>query len=172
MPTVQNVFPTLLAVRAASYWARRFHRRLACVGIDQADAVAAAVAHCLLRWRHHDPARSAPQTFLDRVAKSGLLLLLEEACAKKRGRRLEHVVIDDLELPCSRAPDVDLGHDLYPVLAALEPEDLRVADVLADHPVAEAARVLGLPRTTLRRRIAHLRARFEAAGLHAYLEAA
>ena len=55
------------------------------------------------------------------------------------------------------------------VLAQLPPELRQLADLLQDSPMAEAARILGVARTTLYGRVRKLRQRFEEKGLRHYL---
>ena len=63
----------------------------------------------------------------------------------------------------------DLASDLADVLARL-PDDLRaVAERLQSQTVSQAARALGVPRTTLQRQVQRLRRCFENAGLRIYL---
>jgi len=65
--------------------------------------------------------------------------------------------------------EVDLLHDVSVAVAAL-PDDLRrVAILLQTHRPANAARILGIPRTTLYRAIERIRAEFRRKGLREYL---
>lgn len=126
----------------------------------------------LRRWPDYDADRSAPATFADRVARSAALNRLEAARAAKRGRHVPHITWDAVAERHGSQSDPVLRLDVHRQLATLDPASRQVCEALVLYPVAEAARVLGLSRGALRRRMARLRNAFERAGLRAHLEAA
>jgi RNA polymerase sigma factor (sigma-70 family) len=81
-----------------------------------------------------------------------------------RGRHLERTVG---ELDCiDRSPEAaitqsDLRHDFKAVVSRLPHKLQYLCELLTKRTVAAAARELGIPRTTLRRRIAKLREHFD-----------
>ena len=64
-----------------------------------------------------------------------------------------------------RQAAVEQSLNVIDVLARLEPELAEICSLLAEMSVAEAARELGVPRTTLISRLAKVRERFAEAGL-------
>jgi len=71
--------------------------------------------------------------------------------------------------PRSNEELAQLAHDVADVMATL-PNDLRdLVELLEIKTVSEAARAMGVPRTTLNESVRRLRRRFESAGLKDYL---
>jgi len=127
----------------------------------------------LLATADFDPERGSAGGFTSVVlarAASGL--------RRRRGRRERYgrpLSLDELEgeeLRDEGSPiretARDLRLDLMDVLAELPPDLLLLAGQLLLGTVAEVARMQGVPRSTLARRIGELRRRFEAAGLKIY----
>ena len=138
-----------------------------------------------------DPAAAHWKSFVTTVIERQTATLVRDRRAAKRDRRRVttlHVLIDGDDGPLeftqtiasdehlnrtdwwrrSDAERAELALDLDEVLAAL-PEDLRdLAVRLMDASPSQVARDLGVPRSTLQRRMERLRRHFEDAGLRDY----
>ncbi|GIW85376.1 MAG TPA: sigma-70 family RNA polymerase sigma factor [Dehalococcoidia bacterium] len=140
-----------------------------------------------------DPGEAHWHVFVTTVVERYAASLLRDKRAEKRDHRRAtslHVLIETgdngpvelAETVGRREQDARLGRDprsdeeraqlagdVADVLADL-PADLRdVAERLKHDSVSQVARDLGLPRTTLLRRMEHVRRAFEGAGLRDYL---
>jgi RNA polymerase sigma-70 factor, ECF subfamily len=128
---------------------------------DEDDLAQELSMHVVEQMPKYDPARASPQTFADRIVTNKLASIIGHRTAQKRDRRRE--------VPADRAPepavadgrDRDARLDVRQTLAGL-PDDLRhVAQLLAEHTLAEVVRIAGLTRQqvrTVRHRIGqHLR---------------
>ena len=122
----------------------------------------------------YDPGQGHINVFITTVIERAKAMMVRDRWRKKRnstGTRSIHSISDEgLFAPLDPAEgQFDRAHDLAVVLAAL-PEDLRdLAERLKVQTIAEAARELNVPRSTLMRRIEQLRRHFEDAGLRVYL---
>lgn len=133
------------------------------------------------------------RTILSRILDNRIRQIIETASAKKRGG----TITDSLEMPAGHNDEgeiVTLGdllgedrvvfHSRIP--SAKHPQDLRIdlslksgkfsslqlrlnALFMEGRSIAEAAKILGLPRTTLHHEVARLRELFRREGLDAYL---
>lgn len=126
-----------------------------------------------------DPERAHPHVFITTVVERAVAMILRQRRAKKRQgvvRSLDALPTGGrpTELPDCRdtgrdVERLDLASDLAAVLARL-PDHLRVlAEQLKSQSLSEAARAMGVPRSTLQRRVQRLRQSFEDAGLRLYL---
>ncbi len=114
-------------------------------------------------WRalaHYDPTRASLRTFIERVAETRFRSLL-------RARRRQPVIepLDRIN-PASAVgiPAVALRVDLERLLSLLPSRDRELLVLLMEHPPSEAARRLGIGRSTVYGRLARLRPVFSAAG--------
>jgi RNA polymerase sigma factor (sigma-70 family) len=126
-----------------------------------------------------DPEQAHPNVFITTVIERAVAMILRERRAKKRDggivRSLEQGQTRDGKIPepfdhrPSDQDAFDLATDLAEALARL-PDDLRaLAERLKTQSLSQAARDLGVPRTTLQRQVQRLRQCFEDAGLRIYL---
>jgi len=146
---------------------------------DRQDLEQELVLRLLKSLGQFDPELAHPNVFITTVIERAVAMILRERRAKKRDggvvRSLDQgqTKDDKPSEPIDHRPNdqdaSDLATDLAEVLARL-PDDLRaLAERLKSQSVSQAARDLGVPRTTLQRRIERLRRSFENAGLRIYL---
>jgi RNA polymerase sigma-70 factor, ECF subfamily len=159
---------------------------------DRDDIRQDLLLDCIARSPNFDPARSSPVTFFHRVILHGIATLLEAQRAGCRDyRRCRHslntpVQFNDESIELGETISVDdydyrLGRSVLPPLERTElqidvalsisrlPAELTaVAVLLKTVSVVEAARRLGVSRSTLCRRVASIREIFIAAGLDGY----
>jgi RNA polymerase sigma-70 factor (ECF subfamily) len=124
-----------------------------------------------------DPDQGHPNVFVTTVIERAVARILRKRRAKKRDGCMVHSLhrptdgqpTDPIDPQAGREGEVDLANDLADVLARL-PEKLRdLAERLKHRSLSAVARDLGVPRTTLQRKVQHLRRFFENAGLRIYL---
>jgi RNA polymerase sigma-70 factor (ECF subfamily) len=124
-----------------------------------------------------DPARGRIEAFVTIVLERTVARLVRDRRTKKRyapGSR-------SLDAPDAEADGLlpedyrqagddarDLRADLDQVLEPLPPEQRDLARRLMERTIADVARDLGVPRSTLMRRVGHLRRHLEDAGLRDY----
>jgi RNA polymerase sigma-70 factor (ECF subfamily) len=151
-------------------------------------------AHRVLRSeRAYSPERAAREPFISAVIKNAASNVLRHRRADKRYDRrtgslnvliwIEDIGVTELGAaisgreydarrrshPRSDAELAQLKFDIAFVLSTLPPDLRELAEKLMRMSVAETARELGVPRTTLYESIRRLRRRFEIAGLRKYL---
>ena len=159
---------------------------------DQKDLEQELLARLLKRLKSYDPERGHPKTFATVVVERDVANILREARAGKRDprrvRSLDTTMIGtgertdvardvsdtESDRRCGRhsrnAADLaQLGIDLTEVIAKLPPCLREVCQRLQFKSIAQIARDLGIPRTTLNDIVRRIRSRFEQAGLRNYL---
>ena len=130
--------------------------------------------HLLKQWPNYDETKSVPTTFIAAVINAKVRDMLRVQRSQLREEPLDDFLEEELDegiLDGIRGqPDVsdfdriDLRLDTEAVLAGLPPDLRQLAEILKEMSVAAAARELGIPKTTLWRRVDVLRSHFEAAG--------
>lgn len=133
------------------------------------------------RLARFDPGRGDRSAFVGLVLRRATINVLRHYRAAKRSAAvvsLETLVRAGADEPAELAARDDASGareradavlDVADAVAGL-PADLRaVAEELRTHSAAEAARRLGVPRSTLHERVKEIRAAFEARGLDDYL---
>jgi RNA polymerase sigma-70 factor (ECF subfamily) len=146
---------------------------------DREDLYQELVLRLLQSLELFDPDQSHPNVFITTVIERAVAMILRERRAKKRdggvmsslhhGQTKEGNAAEPIDPRPSAQDGFDLASDLAEVLARL-PDDLRaLAERLKSQSVSQAARDLGMPRTTLQRQVQRLRQCFEDAGLRIYL---
>lgn len=191
----QLLEPTITAL--IRWKARQLRRRPSLAGDEPADLEHELLVTCLQRAHHYDPARGRWFSFLCKVAeRAAANLIRRRETASRQGRRtvsLEQPAPDVGGRPIStrRAELRDDAHanrlgsqhrtateqtalqlDVAQLLAEL-PSELRVlAERLRHASLTEVAAELGIPRSTLQKRLQHLRAYAERRHLQEYLHPA
>lgn len=134
---------------------------------------------CLLQsLQRFDPQQAHINVFLTTVVERSMAMLIRQRQAKKRDttgiQSLDAAAEDGrpIDLPDNWNPaaeGADLAIDLSGVLAALPARLRHLAERLKVQTVAQAARDLNVPRSTLLRQVERLRRCCEEAGLKIYL---
>jgi len=146
---------------------------------DRQDLEQELVLRLLQSLELFDPEQAHPNVFITTVIERAVAMILRERRAKKRdggvvcsldqGQTKEGKSPEPIDPRPSDQDAFDLASDLVEVLARL-PDDLRaLAERLKSQSLSQAARDLGVPRTTLQRQVQRLRQCFEDAGLRIYL---
>lgn len=146
---------------------------------DRRDLEQELVLRLLQSLDLFDPEKAHPNVFITTVVERAVAMILRDRRAKKRDsgvvRSLQQGQTQDDKSPEPADPRpsdeeaYDLAIDLAEVLDRL-PDDLRaLAERLKSQSISQAARDLGVPRTTLQRQIQRLRQCFEDAELRIYL---
>ena len=181
------------AVRLVRHKARQLVRRPEFTATDRQDIEQELFLDLLTRLPRFDAARCKRSTFVHRVVNNRVAGLLQERSAQKRGGGLTLASLEDdaggddgppeprwatldqrlcrRDAPSPREADNrrDLQIDTAAAIAGL-PDDLRdLAESLALRNPSAVARERGVPRRTVRDRIAQIRARFERLGLRIYV---
>jgi len=173
--------------------ARQLVGRTGFTAQDREDIEQDLALRLLESLRSYDPAQGHRNAFVTAVVDRAAAKILRDRRTKKRNgghvRSLDTLLraldwdkdeYDDVahsfeesalvdRLPCGAEERIDLREDLAAVLARLPAELRDLAERLKTQSLSEAARELGVPRTTLQRRVAQLRQHFEEAGLRDYL---
>jgi RNA polymerase sigma factor (sigma-70 family) len=146
---------------------------------DREDLEQELILRLLQSLHLFDPGQAHRNVFVTTVIERAVAMILRERLAKKRDSGVVRS-FDQGQTKAGTSPEpvdprpsdqeaFDLASDLAEVLARL-PDDLRaLAERLKSQSVSQAARDLGVPRTTLQRRVERLRKTFEDAGLRIYL---
>ena len=166
--------------------------RCSLLGMQVEDVEQELMLHIHRRLPQFDPCRSSIRTFTDRIARNCIANLAEAAYAQKRGSGFEILASDamafngddgsspigsdqeavlDTEHQVGFAPEafLNLRIDLWRAFDRLPPTLRTCLLGLFDNTVSAAARRAGVSRATTYSRIAALRERLRAAGLHDYV---
>jgi RNA polymerase sigma-70 factor (ECF subfamily) len=145
---------------------------------DRQDLEQELVLRLLQSLDLFDPEQGHSNVFATTVIERAVGTILRKRRAKKRDARVRS--LDRGQSKDDKSPEpvdprpsgqeaFDLASDLADVLARL-PDDLRaLAERLKSSSLSRVAEDLGVPRTSLQRRVQRLRQCFEDAGLRIYL---
>ena len=154
---------------------------------DREDVEQELLLHLWRRQGRYTPARGKRSTFVRCVIERKAAVLLASARSQRRDRRREAYSLDecvgegsnetrridlfdqDDYLRSTNGSEQERVHrqlDVERLLARLRPEDQRLARLLMKDKVAEVARELGVPRSSLYSQIARIRSQLEVAGLN------
>jgi RNA polymerase sigma factor (sigma-70 family) len=165
--------------------ARRFIFKLDPTCFDCEDVEQYLRAMLLQRLRGFDPAQGKLAAFVTTVLTHACANLVRDQHAKRRWPRpasLQATVraadgdagtlaatVEDRQSPCQTQILTDLRIDTHEALARLTPDDRDLVERLLSQTVAEIARELNEPRSTVQYRVRRLRQQFEKLGLSQYL---
>jgi len=192
MKTAKNEL-SAYAIGVIRYKSRVLARHHGFTTSDIPDIRQELTLYLLEHLPRHDPEKGADTTFICMLIDGKIAKMIRHRHQDARNPvreecSLNEVVQDDTGRDVLRAntitedeadqrlamrrrtaeEEVDLVHDVAAAVAAL-PDDLRrVATLLRTHRPASAARILGIPRTTLYRAIERIRADFRRKGLKEY----
>jgi RNA polymerase sigma factor (sigma-70 family) len=145
---------------------------------DHEDLVQELMLRLLRSLRLFDAAQADRKSFVTAVVERNAAKILRDRRAKKRdGGRIESLDVlletldeepPDLAVDDHAAEQADLAIDMADLLARLPAELRDLAERLQRQTLSQAAREIGVARSTLQRRVARLRRHFEDAGLRNY----
>ena len=135
---------------------------------DFEDAVDEVLLKIYSHWPLPTPRLANPAAVLHRRIESILSNLTRYHRAAKRAPPCQRS-LDELPVLADRCSpkqgeEASLRLDIARVLRTLPPELQELADYLQHHSLSEVSRILGIPRTTLRRRLTKIRERFREMG--------
>jgi RNA polymerase sigma-70 factor (ECF subfamily) len=145
---------------------------------DHEDLVQELMLRLLRSLRLFDAAQADRKSFVTAVVERNAAKILRDRRAKKRnGGRVESLDVllenldeepPDLAVDDHAAEQADLAIDVADLLARLPAELRDLAERLKTQTLSQVARDMGIPRSTLQRRVSRLRRHFEEAGLRNY----
>ncbi|GIW56683.1 MAG: hypothetical protein KatS3mg082_3087 [Nitrospiraceae bacterium] len=146
---------------------------------DREDLEQELILRLLQSLHLFDPEQAHRNVFVTTVIERAVAMILRERLARKRNggtvQSLDHAhekagdATEPVDPRRSHEEQINLATDLAEVLAKL-PHDLRaLAERLKTQSLSQAAREMGIPRSTLQRQVQRLRRCFEDAGLRIYL---
>ena len=163
-------------------------------GLDAEDIAQELREEVLRRAEQFDPERACFDTFVDRIVKNRIADLARQSQAAKASRKTqsletpilgkngeEGLTLADTLSEISPTHGVDdfaahhgagLKSDVATFLASLCPSSRRIAIAVSQGSVSDAARILGLHRSTIYERLSAIRKTAIAMGLDGYFEAA
>jgi RNA polymerase sigma factor (sigma-70 family) len=165
-PNPHPLDATVLTNRVRAAVARRV-RRGALPVQDFDDAVQAVLLDLYRRAAQRPPPLFAP--LCRRVIDACLSNVLRHRRAARRSPPLGMASLEFLDEPIdfrleTRLDEESLCHDLAEVMRGLPPDLRELAECLKRHSLRRAARILGVSRSKLRRRLSRIRRRFETLG--------
>lgn len=175
------------------YWAHVRSRSFCRTQEDREDLAQDLHHHLWKLLDRYDPTRAGRRTYITMVVESRFRTLRRAACAERRGHGVEHSTWNNpLGGPDGNGPDLqdlvslddalyltqrfglkqeerrDLALDCKWVIEQLEPFEAEACRLLPEMSKSEAARRLGVPRTTLQDITRRIAAKLEAAGMRDY----
>lgn len=178
-------------VRNVRFKAKQLARRRAVPGMDADDLEQDLMLDLLHRRDRYDPNRASFETFAEHIINHRIATLTSPTGRLRAERAMTSldapIGYDDdgdafslIDITPARSglyadesdePETQIGlqHDVTRFRAALRPYLRRYADILSEETASEAARVVGVHRSTVYVRIAEMRSAAIATGLHQYL---
>ncbi|MBC7152815.1 MAG: sigma-70 family RNA polymerase sigma factor [Rhizobium sp.] len=184
--------PTTRISRNIRVRAARLARSGAVPGLDAEDIEQELRLDLIRRAKNFDPAKSSFDTFADRIVANRVATLASATAAMRAERAMlcidapvgdddggltlsdvlpEAAALDPVDA-FSIAHGPDLRGDVGRLLAALCPATRQVAMAVSQLSISEAARALGVHRSTIYERLGRIREIATEMGLDGYFEAA
>lgn len=157
----ERAFPH--AWRAASIHTTKFLAKHQQLVADREDILQDVMLGLWREIPNFDPKKSSLRTFVERVVQSRTASAVRDRRTLKRSAT---VPLTTEPISPSASSNVHLRIDVERLIARLAPFDQLVAEALIERTSAEAARVLGVSRSTLYLAIGRIRAAFQAGGIH------
>jgi RNA polymerase sigma-70 factor (ECF subfamily) len=182
------------AIRHIRHRARQLARTEGIAAQDIEDIRQDLIVDLLERLPKFDPAKATCNTFVARIIDRKVAKLIRDRNCEKRDPRREEcslneciddgeggsvervqtIAADEADRRLGRQARSDqetaeLALDVEAVLKRLPDNLRRLCELLKTGSIADAARAMGVPRTTLNDHVKKLREVFEAAGLRDYL---
>ena len=162
----------------ATWYIRRQARRLAGkygFAADEADDISQELSlHLLKQWPSYDETKGKPTTFIANVVDAKVRDMLRTQQSQIPEVELTDSLMDEAEYgtldgirgqpAVSELEQIELRLDIEAILAGMPPDLRRIAELLQQMNISDAARTLGIPRSTLRDRLVAVRKHFAAAG--------
>lgn len=182
VPARDAVF-TAYAKSLIKYKARQLSRKTGFSRTDEKDIAQGLVLALLAKAHLYDSSRSSQNTFVDRVVRSAIAMLLRD---RRRLKRAAGFTAESLDKPSSCDADTAPLRDSLPASGPSGPETVEQADFVAAmgnvveslppdlqgiaarlkiDPVSAVARDMGISRRQVRNAIEHIRNHFESKGL-------
>ncbi|HNO80532.1 MAG TPA: sigma-70 family RNA polymerase sigma factor [Phycisphaerae bacterium] len=170
-----------------SYLSRKLKPKRVFRHESQEDLEQELTAFLLSRAHQFDPSRGSPNTFADRVIRSGIATMVRDRLRQKRAPEFDNVSLEktysasDEETPSMRnnltEADLRRRHGdachskraesidaVWEILQSLPAEDQEICRLRMEGSDASVARELGISRRQVRQHLDRLRKRFEAGG--------
>jgi RNA polymerase sigma-70 factor (ECF subfamily) len=182
------------AIRLIRHRARRLVATAGFAAQDIEDIRQDLIVDLLERLPKFDPAKATCNTFVARIIDRKVAKLIRDRNCEKRDprreecslneciddgeggsvERIQTIAADEADRRLGRQARSDqetaeLALDVEEVLKRLPDNLRRLCELLKTGSIADAARAMGVPRTTLHDHVKKLREVFEAAGLRDYL---
>lgn len=141
---------------------------------DASDERAELWVAIISQWDRYDPARGAPEAFVNQIAKTRIVSSLRKARAEKRSLKVVPIGQRDIgrDFRFPPPPDpvaaLDLRIDVQAVLDRMPAYERALCEELKTKALKPVAESLGVPRSTVRGHTASIRVQFEVAGLGEY----
>jgi DNA-directed RNA polymerase specialized sigma24 family protein len=162
-PATLSFARTLVRIKA-----RQLVRRSARGRLSRADVEQELLLEVLLRWPNYDPARATREAFVEQVVRSRVCTLIRAARRRRVGFPLTAAALL-LPDPHDTLRCVDVRLDVEVVVDGLRPKLREACDHLRRESQSDAARFMGVNRSSLMRSLARTRPMFAQADLDSYL---
>ncbi len=183
----QDLVLTPYARNLISYMARRLKPKRVFRRESQEDLEQDLLAYLLSRAQLYDPNRGSPNTFADRVLRSGIAMILRDRLRQKRAPEVENVSLERSKIKVDEYPsslrDVLTESDLHrsratvdeqlrqeridsvrELLESLSPQDQELCFLRMSGSEASVAREMGMTTRQVRCALSRIRNRFAAGG--------
>lgn len=156
----ERVYP--LALRSAQVRSAAAVASGAVLLADREDLEQEGLIACWRALPHYDPARASLRTFVEHVVATRFVSLRRARLCRPRLQPLDE---NQYQVGSAWAGEIELRSDVQRVLNSLPDTERKLAVALIECTPAEVSRLVGTARSTVYKRIQHIRAAFGNAGL-------